>query len=884
MTVQEFKETNEMKEYNRPEISLKECKKSILFNIQLEETIDADRVKLLLNSSLVNTEKPEWMEESTSFFPFESEKKQLEKLYKKLRKNTNVVKYMPAYYKAGRVYGENSLCYVGLRRALRHALAYDKYVDIDIENAHPTMLYQLCGEECKMEVLYDYIKNRQNYFNDLTKIYELKDTVNEKGVMETVRDTCKSYMTALTYGAGFSQLNKIVKRDDIPAPKWVDDYKKEMKRASSYIINCNAWLKEITEKDTTKTRNDNCLLSIYLQEHERRVLETVYKLFIKKGIFNEKIRNNGSLCYDGIMILKSCYNDDLLKEISEEVYNVNGFRLNYTTKDMTKDNAFIKYQENPTLYNLSVTSSDDNADVLNEDQTKEEWYINKRMLFEYGKEEVSENDKPIRFKCDDFFVEINKNGDLDYKNEKQFRAKYRDFHTAHQGKKKYNFIDLWFDDPDKVKYNKMVFNPDYETTNENEYNLYEGLEVEKNTEEINDEDIDELVKPILDLLYYLCGESDRNREYLLKILSAVVQLKDVNDKPAIMVVFRDIAGVLDTAFGGTGKDTFLAQFFSRFIIGNKYAYECSSTDDLTEKFNGVLANKIIVNIPELSSALTQNSKWSKIKNYITAPTINIEVKGVNKTVLKNYMTLFASTNEDINFGIDRRLWVVDVSRKKKYDTEYWKNLYDKVLPDTRVQKAFHLYLTKKIQPYSGATEYQMNKPDTVAMNEQKVNKKSLIQVFFEDMSQSNLFKPTKDGEVTISTVDLLTYYKEWCSKNNYKCEISSNGFGQQLTRLCLELSSLNLPLFMGKSKNHSIRGYTINHSKLREWNAKLNGCQIREEEKTDESDNVTLDERNKIIEEIKELIETCKIRPSKVLENMIKQLKRDNDIDDLDLN
>ncbi len=887
MTINAFEEIKEIA--NKPEITLTNVgKKSVLFNIQMEETIDPNRVKILLNSSLTNDFKPKWIntEIPPTFYPFDNEKEQLKGMLNKIRNGKMIVDYEVAEYKAGRVYCKKSLGLIGLRRSLRHALAYDKYVDIDIENAHPSMLYQLCGEECKMELLGDYIQNRQKYFDDLIREYDVKDTLDDKGIIvKSVRDKCKMFMTALTYGAGKDRLNEIMNKEDEILPKWVIEYKKEIKRASSYIINCNNWLKEIPEKKNGDSRTDNSLLSIYLQEHERRILEVLYKLLVKKGIFIEKGRNNGSLCFDGIMILITAYYPDLLNEISEEVYNITNFRLNFTLKDMSKDNSFLYYQSNMELY-TTIKDNNKNDEEDGSDIFQTEWYIKTRKLFQYGKEEVDEKDKPIRFKCDSFFVEIDEKGKLEYKSEKEFQIKHRDFcEKIKIGKKEYSFITCWFDDPYKVKYSKMIFDIDYKNPKPDVYNLFDGFEIEKNIEEVNDDEIEELVKPILDLLYFLSGENYENREYILKVLSGILQMVKIDDKPCIMSIFRDIAGILDTRFGGTGKDTFLHYFIDN-LIGKKYAYECSSTEDLTEKFNGVLANKIIINIPELSYIFNQKGgKWDKVKNYITSPTINIEVKNVNKCEMDNYMTLFASTNEDINFGTDRRLWVVDTSKIKKYDEEYWNNLYNNILPDKRIQKAFYLYLIKKIKPYKGAGEYQMNKPETIAMKEQKDSKKSLLNVFFEDCANTKIFKKKDSNELTISTSDILSDYKEWCIKNNYKCEITPNGLGQNLTRLCSELVNMKYPLFITKSKSHAVRGFVINHKLLCEWNEKMNGCQVKDEDDDvkDNDDNITMDERNEIIKQIKELMELNSIKPSSILSKMIRKLMEDNNIEYLDL-
>jgi len=46
----------------------------------------------------------------------------------------------------GRVYANKSLSLGSIRKEVRHTLAKEKYVDIDIENCHPIILKQLCDK------------------------------------------------------------------------------------------------------------------------------------------------------------------------------------------------------------------------------------------------------------------------------------------------------------------------------------------------------------------------------------------------------------------------------------------------------------------------------------------------------------------------------------------------------------------------------------------------------------------------------------------------------------------------------------------------------------------------------------------------------------------
>ena len=125
-----------------------------------------------------------------------------------------------------------------------------------------------------------------------------------------------------------------------------------------------------------------------------------------------------------------------------------------------------------------------------------------------------------------------------------------------------------------------------------------------------------------------------------------------------------------------------------------------------------------------------------------------------------------------------------------------------------------IYLTKIIKPYTNSVEFQKAKDllQVDAQEEAKENKKSLIQSFFEDCHKLNLIKKTE-----LLTSNLLKLYISWCEKNNFKCEVSANGFGQKMTRLIKELEKLEQPIFLTKKKISGFGGYTVNLELLKEW-------------------------------------------------------------------
>ena len=116
-----------------------ESKVSILESNDFTELIDVSILNKLINSTLLQT--VEW---TTGSMKFENEKHQLLMLKKQIKNNKLKVSYKRPKYQLGRVYPAKSLSLCSVRREIRHTLAHDKYVDIDIANCHPELLKQIC--------------------------------------------------------------------------------------------------------------------------------------------------------------------------------------------------------------------------------------------------------------------------------------------------------------------------------------------------------------------------------------------------------------------------------------------------------------------------------------------------------------------------------------------------------------------------------------------------------------------------------------------------------------------------------------------------------------------------------------------------------------------
>ena len=124
-----------------------------LDNINLIETVPTETLKLLINSSLLK----QTFHNPFSSTCFDNEKEQLLKYEKLIKKGEATINYTQAKnMKCGRVFPKYALGLFSIRREIRHTLARDNYEDIDIDNCHPVILYQICKNnniKCK------YLKN-----------------------------------------------------------------------------------------------------------------------------------------------------------------------------------------------------------------------------------------------------------------------------------------------------------------------------------------------------------------------------------------------------------------------------------------------------------------------------------------------------------------------------------------------------------------------------------------------------------------------------------------------------------------------------------------------------------------------------------------------------
>jgi hypothetical protein len=614
------------------EIQIKTEQKISVFEIKkFEEEIDIDILNKLIQSDLLQTVK--W---TVGTIEFENEKQQLLMLRKLIKKNKLTTSYKRPKYQLGRVYPNKSLSLCSLRRQIRHTLAVDNYIDIDISNCHPEILNQLCiHHNIPTKYLNEYVINRAEILRDTIENYNCS------------RDDAKKLFISLMY---FGSFNSWENGTNKAPTDFIYNFINELKIISNEFIKANPDIVKIV-KALQKKNLPGSVLSIILQEKERIILETVYNSLVEKKVINN---NDCVLCFDGIMVKKAKYYNKLLDELSDAVLSELKYKLQFVEKefddhylDELKD---IKYEE-PSIFN--------DPDYL---LLKDKFELNCFRL---------ENPFSYVFISDDKDIQFFNNEKLRNWAMKDYSLKITD---PNDDKIKKFFIDLWMSDPKQKTYNKIVFDPTLSDTNN--YNYFTGFaSTEGEPAEENN--------PFNNLLRRICNDKI-TYDFFVDWIAHIIQ-KPYKKTNTAIILYSNTKGI--------GKNC-IVDGISKLLKG--YSAHVETIEDITKNFNSHLVNKLFIYGDEIKA--TAKSISDKLKQVITRPTQNMERKGKDAFEIEDFTNWLFTTNNRDAFKVeqgDRRLFFVDCLNERLSmtdSTEYYKYIEN---PEN-INKLFNFFKNHKI--------------------------------------------------------------------------------------------------------------------------------------------------------------------------------------------
>lgn len=250
----------------------------------------------------------------------------------------------------GRQYAVKQLSLQSLTRKIRHTITHDIYNDIDMKNAHLSILSQYCqkkGWNCSE--IKKSVENNELYLKSIMEA----DNVS--------RGEAKRIKLMVSYGS-YNVTSKA---------KWFPQFKEEIKDVHQKMI------KDPNNKDTLKLivtskgkkelasdsyniyNADGKLCGNLMCDIENRILMSCMN-FLKNENISTK---NVVLCFDGFMIKKEIFNPtpQILEKMSEYAFNETGYKMIFTSKPqdevLTLDGLTTKESE--------VIVVQDDADACN---------------------------------------------------------------------------------------------------------------------------------------------------------------------------------------------------------------------------------------------------------------------------------------------------------------------------------------------------------------------------------------------------------------------------------------------------------------------------------------------------------------------------------------
>ena len=262
----------------------------------------------------------------------------------------------------GRYFARGGRSMQGLARELRHSVAENFYYDADMKNAHPKILAHLCAmkrkeieekkkkkeakrkydsddevsecdasgeeesesEEFKTPYLDDYVQNRDKHLSELP----------------CTRDAAKQVFLAVVNG-GEKDYNKVVKeskkKDKIADTAFLTEFKKEMKKVHQRFAaddpEAFAIVRNKRIKEGKDYNHEAAFMNTLLCDFENKVLMCMYEFYKKP--------KDAVLCFDGIMLKKSSFEDEnafkkSLKKCSAHIEKKLGIEMEIACKPMTE--------------------------------------------------------------------------------------------------------------------------------------------------------------------------------------------------------------------------------------------------------------------------------------------------------------------------------------------------------------------------------------------------------------------------------------------------------------------------------------------------------------------------------------------------------------------
>ena len=665
-------------------------------SVVLEEKINNLKASYLLDTLTFNQFYSAWEGNKTDA------KKEYEKIIRylndKISTSNDYVKYN--YVKGrntGRLIGNHTIQSVS--KNIRGFICDGLTTDIDMDNAHPTILLTLCNNyDIYCPNLTLYINDRKKCLNDIQE----KDNINYKNAKKKVLIS-----TNLD--------KKITTKSD-----FLKDYDKEMKQIHKKFLDIEDYnyVKEYAKRDNFEGSFINHILCIY----ENQILTTMRTFCDINKI------NIHSLMFDGLMVYGDI-NEYTLKEMQ-----------NYINKNTIFETMKLSIKPHETDFILP-----------------DNYIPKKRITYKDIKKEFEKTNCKVgsEFVCE-------KHNDFNVYSRTAFNVLHEELTCNTDDGKEVDFMNLWFKDPEKRKYDKYDTIPKDDLCPEYVYNMWEKLPVQLMPSIEPNNKVKNALSWFQNHIKVLTDYNDIHYDFVIMWLAQMFQYPE--NKSMQLVFIGD---------EGTGKGTFVK--FLTTIMGG--SHRCFSTNDpkndMFGEFNDCMKKAFLVVMNEADKSGTFNNN-SKFKDLITEPYINIHPKGEKKFSMRSVHRFMAFSNcPDPLLKNKRRDFTMKTSNDKVNNIDYFTegNLYAndleccKYIYDWLMKQPTKPVITEKDIPYG---EYDEMLKET--------HKDSLIE-FLEELTYLYM---DKTEPKPFSSNNLYDKYIDFCKRNYITFYMNKGSFTTKL--------------------------------------------------------------------------------------------------------
>ena len=521
-----------------------------------------------------------------------------------------------------------SFCFIQMKREVRATIADGLYLDIDMVNCHPTLLWNALKElDCKSQFscLQKYVENREEVLNDI-------------GFCFPDRKAAKQWLLKVIYGGIGIDENQ-------PFNSFMEDYESELKHLDVLIANEETlWeydLQPIRDSLLARCETENLsrkILSVVLNAMERSVFDEAQKFFAARKC------DLSIYCYDGGMSYKPAnsvvVDDQFLKLLSEHIYLSLNIQIEFAFKNYADDAIFVA----PNKLNLYRYAK------------FKEWVVDQRGDYTAEKAKF---EKFNFFGTRDVLYYTEEPLMVRQHNVNEFKHKYE--HLVYKGEdKKGNpilkqFMPEWVKDPEKRRYDIVgLFPPGFEMeeTEVTFYSKWKGFAVERILPDGSN--YGEAVARFRDHTLYICSYNEQYRNFLEKCIVHILTYP--GKKLDIVIAFKAIQG-------GEGKNTWWE--IHKELFGHNFCYSTQNHErDWFGDFNELLNEKLWLHMEEMSKFTLLKHQKSFLA-YVTSKYDTLNFKGGAKRSVPsfcNYFVTFNTGGMDMFPGLRRRLWVHELDK------------------------------------------------------------------------------------------------------------------------------------------------------------------------------------------------------------------------------